>query len=94
MIVIGAICLSAFCFFLGRITKNTRNSQIDPEALNQPIQPNINQNEQQEGQPGVISNGQQERQPNNLQSQQGVGPNNIISQEQQNLLDNNNASIN
>ena len=90
MIVIGAICLSAFCFFLGRITKNTRNSQIDPEALNQPIQPNINQNEQEEGQPGII----QERQPNNLQSQQGVEPNNIISQEQQNLLNNNNASIN
>ena len=64
LIIIGVIFLSAFCFILGGMTKIPRIRPYHREQLNGPLHPNINQNEQQEGQQGDILNQQQE--PNNL----------------------------
>ena len=61
--MIGVICLSAFCFFLGKVTRY-RLWDREEEFIG-PLHPNINQNEQQEGQQEDILNQQQE--PNNLQ---------------------------
>ena len=78
LIVIGVICLSAICFFLGRISKscnfNFNFAQQQPVLLEVP--PEFARPHQDGIQPNIRESQHQEMQSDNIQSQQQQNPQN------------------